>query len=116
MENCKNNQGVLDKQIDCLNQIIIQSIYYGGDSGGPYFMKSEIFDLIHYINQFLIETKLNEDYVVGLCRFNYQGGFYVLTDKFVMTEGSIKELLNISPFGNVFPLIVHKDKNIGDYI
>ena len=58
----------IEKEINIVNNFIEQSIYHGGDSGGPYFSNEE--ELVEVIKIYLEYKGISDEYEIGWDRFH----------------------------------------------
>lgn len=59
------------KNINFINNIIIQAIIHGGDSGGPYYCNEK--ELYNSIKQLIIQNNLEHDYEIAFLRVDGYG-------------------------------------------
>lgn len=59
------------KNINFINNIIIQAIIHGGDSGGPYCCNEK--ELYNSIKQLIIQNNLEHDYEIAFLRVDGYG-------------------------------------------
>lgn len=59
------------KNIDLINNIIIQAIIHGGDAGGPYCCNEK--KLYNSIKQLIIQNNLEHDYEIAFLRIDGYG-------------------------------------------
>ncbi|MEE3324382.1 MAG: hypothetical protein VZR33_03530 [Methanosphaera sp.] len=59
------------KNINFINNIIIQAIIHGGDAGGPYCCNEE--ELYNSIKQLIIQNNLEHDYEIAFLRIDGYG-------------------------------------------
>lgn len=59
------------KNINFINNIIIQAIIHGGDSGGPYCCNEK--KLYNSIKQLIIQNNLEHDYEIAFLRVDGYG-------------------------------------------